>query len=94
MKRYYFDIRDGGQFIRDDEGVELAHNEAAREEATAALSEMARAWARSRPDHRMAVEVRDDHGPVLQASFSFAVKPSSDLKAFGRNRNKKLDPDC
>ncbi|WP_404655373.1 DUF6894 family protein [Bradyrhizobium sp. USDA 336] len=22
-KRYYSDIRDGGQFIRDDEGVEL-----------------------------------------------------------------------
>ncbi|XSC42443.1 DUF6894 family protein [Bradyrhizobium sp. RDT10] len=23
MKRYYFDIRDGSQFIRDDEGAEL-----------------------------------------------------------------------
>ncbi|WP_271610951.1 DUF6894 family protein [Bradyrhizobium sp. CCBAU 21360] len=85
MNKYYFDIRDGGQFIRDDEGVELAHSEAARQEATITLSEMARTWGSSRPHHRMAVEVRDDHGPILQVSFSFAVKPSSDLKGIGRN---------
>ncbi|MGL3104969.1 DUF6894 family protein [Bradyrhizobium sp. BR 1432] len=65
MKRYYFDIRDGSQFIRDDEGVELPDIESARQEATAALSEITREWASSRPQHRMAVEVRDDCGTNL-----------------------------
>ncbi|WP_430648613.1 DUF6894 family protein [Bradyrhizobium manausense] len=71
MKRYYFDIRDGGQFIRDDEGVELPDIESARQEATAALSEISRECGRGGPQHRMAVEVRDDRGPVLEATFSF-----------------------
>ncbi|MDA9391785.1 hypothetical protein WN73_14355 [Bradyrhizobium sp. CCBAU 45394] len=93
MRRYYFDIRDGSQFIRDDEGVELPHVEAAREEATTALSEMAREWVRNRPHHRMAVEVRDDHGPILQASFSFAMKPSRASKAFAGDGNAIVDAD-
>ncbi|WP_430516741.1 DUF6894 family protein [Bradyrhizobium yuanmingense] len=42
------------------------HIKAAREEATTTLSGLAREWARSRPHHCMPVEVRDDHGPVLQ----------------------------
>ncbi|KRR02058.1 DUF6894 family protein [Bradyrhizobium valentinum] len=75
MKRYYFDIRDGSQFIRDDEGAELPNIDSAREEATTALSEMAREWVRGRPQHRISVEVRDDHGPILEASFSFVMKP-------------------
>ncbi|UVO35750.1 hypothetical protein KUL72_31000 [Bradyrhizobium arachidis] len=75
MKKYYFDIRDGSQFIRDDEGLELPNIESARQEATTALSEMAREWGRGRPQHHMAVEVRDDHGPILDASFSFLMKP-------------------
>ncbi|SFN96999.1 hypothetical protein SAMN05216573_13513 [Bradyrhizobium sp. Rc3b] len=93
MKRYYFDIQHGSQFIRDDEGVELPHSDAAREEATAALAEMASGWARNRPHHHIAIKVRDDHGPILQASASFVLKPSCDLKASGWHRNEILDAD-
>ncbi|MDA9393079.1 hypothetical protein WN73_21405 [Bradyrhizobium sp. CCBAU 45394] len=86
MKRYYFDIRDGNQFIRDDEGLELPDIESARQEATAALSEIAREWGRGRPQHRMAVEVRDDRGPILEARFSFVIE-QSDATGLGQDRN-------
>lgn len=75
MKKYYFDIRDGSQFIRDDEGAELPNIESARQEATTTLSEIARECVNGRRQYRMAVEVRDDHGPILEASLSFAMKP-------------------
>ncbi|WP_024510681.1 hypothetical protein [Bradyrhizobium sp. ARR65] len=74
MKKYYFDIRDGSQFISDDEGVVLPNIESARQEATSTLSEITRDWVRGRPQHHMAVEVRDDHGPILDASVSFVLK--------------------
>ncbi|WP_439373023.1 DUF6894 family protein [Bradyrhizobium sp. DASA03120] len=92
MKRYYFDIRDGSQFIRDDEGVELADIESARQEATAALSEITREWGRGRPRHQMAVEVRDDRGPILEARFSFVIE-EHDVIALGWNRNAISDAD-
>jgi hypothetical protein len=37
MTRYYFDTRDGAEFIRDELGIELDGIEAARDEASAAL---------------------------------------------------------
>ncbi|MEK9285440.1 MULTISPECIES: hypothetical protein [unclassified Bradyrhizobium] len=74
MKKYYFDIRHGSQFIRDDEGVEFPNAESVRQEATTTLSEIARECVRGGPQHRIAVEVRDDHGPILEASVSFTVK--------------------
>lgn len=92
MKRYYFDIRDGSQFIRDDEGVELANIESARQEATAALSEISREWSRGRPQHCMAVEVRDDRGPILEARFSFVIE-QRDVIGLGWDRNAILDAD-
>ncbi|MCK1515092.1 hypothetical protein IVB22_21500 [Bradyrhizobium sp. 190] len=95
MKRYYFDVRDGSQFIHDDEGVELPNIESARQEATTALSEMAREWVRGGPQHRMAVEVRDDHGPILEASLGFVMKDETarDVKAIDWDRNAILDAD-
>lgn len=92
MKRYYFDIRDGSQFIRDDEGVELPDIESARQEATAALSEITREWGRGTPQHRMAIEVRDDRGPILAARFSFLIE-QRDVIALGWNRNSISDAD-
>ncbi|MDA9481366.1 hypothetical protein XI07_04905 [Bradyrhizobium sp. CCBAU 11445] len=90
MKKYYFDIRHSSRFIHDDEGVELPNIEAARQEATTALSEIARECVRGRSRHRMAVEVRDDHGHVLEASVTFVMK-LRDVKAIDRNRNASLD---
>jgi hypothetical protein len=39
---YYFDTRDGSEFIRDDEGLELAGSEAVRLEATRGLADGAK----------------------------------------------------
>ena len=42
MPRYYFDVRDGGKFTEDSEGIVLAGIEAAGEEAARGLADLAR----------------------------------------------------
>jgi hypothetical protein len=42
MPLYYFDSRDGQSFIEDDEGLEFVDLETARDQATAALADLAR----------------------------------------------------
>ncbi|MCK1592260.1 hypothetical protein [Bradyrhizobium sp. 169] len=74
MKKYYFDIRHGSQFIRDDEGVEFPNAESVRRQAITTLSEIARECVTGRPQHRIAVEVRDEYGPILEANISFTMK--------------------
>jgi hypothetical protein len=75
--RYYFDLRDGDEIITDDEGLELNGIERVQEEAACSLADMAKDAARShRMDgagQRMAIEVRDRTGPVLQVKFTFEV---------------------
>ncbi|WP_456620221.1 DUF6894 family protein [Bradyrhizobium sp. P5_C12] len=76
MKRYYFDIREGDEIIPDEEGLELSTIEKVQEEAARSLADMARDAVRKRVDggsHGMAIEVRDDSGPVLQVKFTFEV---------------------
>jgi hypothetical protein len=76
VARYYFDLREGDEVTRDEEGVNLPNLESVQEEAARALSEMARETVRQRPngtEYRMSIEVRDDNGPVLQARFTFEV---------------------
>ncbi|MCK1518343.1 hypothetical protein IVB22_38860 [Bradyrhizobium sp. 190] len=76
MKRYYFDLRKGDDIAPDDEGMELATIEAVQEEAARALADMARDAVRKHTDgagHHMAIDVRDDDGPVLQVKFTFAI---------------------
>jgi hypothetical protein len=77
-KRYFFDIRDGDKIAIDEEGMVLPHIQAAQEEAARSLAGIAhdavRGSASQGIGHRMAIEVRDDAGPVLQATFTFAVE--------------------
>jgi hypothetical protein len=77
MRRYFFDFRDGGEVVFDEEGLALPHVEAVVEEAARALGDMARAeiprTGNGSPRH-MAIEVRDVDGPVLHAKFSFEMK--------------------
>ena len=76
MPRYYFDIRQGDDFAPDDEGLELSSLQAVQEEAARSLADMARDAVRNKFDgagHRMAIEVRDDNGPVLQVKFTFEI---------------------
>jgi hypothetical protein len=76
-KRYYFDLREGDDVAPDEEGMELTTLEAVQAEAARALADMARDAVRKEPNgaaHHLAIDVRDDDGPVLQVKFTFAVE--------------------
>ncbi|TAI62687.1 DUF6894 family protein [Bradyrhizobium sp. 31Argb] len=82
MPRYYFDVRNDETIALDEEGLELLDIEAVQEEAARAFADMARdavnQSAVSTLAQRMAIEVRDNAGPVLQVSFTFAVDRPKD----------------
>jgi hypothetical protein len=78
MPRYFFDLRDGDDLAVDEEGLELRSIQAVQEEAARSLADMARDEVRRHAGdpnkrHRMAIEVRDDNGPVLQVKFAFEI---------------------
>jgi hypothetical protein len=76
MSRYYFDMRQGDEIAPDEEGLELPTIESVQEEAARSLADMARDAVQSHCDgtkRPMAIEVRNDSGPVLQARFTFEV---------------------
>jgi hypothetical protein len=60
MPRYYFDTRDGSEFVRDDIGIELDGVEAARDEATRGLADFARDALPGSVRRELAVECRDE----------------------------------
>jgi hypothetical protein len=74
MKRYFFDIRDGDQLAVDDEGLELPDVEAAKEEAARALADIARDEVSGRLINYVAIEVRDENRPILEASLRWKIK--------------------
>ena len=75
MRRYYFDVREGDELHSDEEGRDLSSFEAAQEEATMSLAELALdAMGKRGADHRMSIEVRDDRGPVLKVNCTFEIK--------------------
>ena len=73
MRQYYFDIRDGANLIPDDEGIELPDIHSAGQEAVKTLADIVKDNTRLGGlgdfGQRVTVEVRDDDGPVLQASL-------------------------
>lgn len=77
MSRYFFDLRDGDELTPDEQGLELPSFHAAQEEAARSLADMAKQAVESRridgSGGLLAVEVRDENGPVLQARFTVDV---------------------
>lgn len=71
MPLYFFDTRDNEVFIEDDVGVELADLEAVKAQAAMSLAELARDVLPESSKRDMAVEVRDESQPVLQAKLRF-----------------------
>jgi hypothetical protein len=72
--RYYFDIRDEKDFARDDIGVDLRDDRAARLQATMALTEMARDYLPTNGDHRdMMIEVRTSNGPRFDVGLDYSL---------------------
>jgi hypothetical protein len=59
MPHFYFDTRDGADFIRDEIGLELDGIEAAQDEATRGLADFAKDAIPGSLRRELAVEVRD-----------------------------------
>lgn len=62
MPLYYFDTDDGTKLYRDDIGTELADDQAARDEGTRALAEMARDYIpkTDKPQKNISMWVRNE----------------------------------
>jgi len=69
MTRYFFDIRDGDEFVPDEEGMELPHVEAAQVEAAPPLADIVLNKSNSQPFALMSVQVRANDAPVVEAKF-------------------------
>jgi hypothetical protein len=75
MAKYYFDLCDDGAVAVDKEGMELSSLAAVQAEAAQALADFLREAAHEPQQNgsalRMAVEVRDNKGPVLRVGYIF-----------------------
>lgn len=71
MALYFFDTRDNDDFIDDDVGLDFPDLEVVKVEAAKGLSELARDVVPGSLKRELAVEVRDELGPVLRARMIF-----------------------
>ena len=71
MPLFFFDTRDNDHFIEDDDGLVFADLEAVRVEAARALADLAREVIHRSLKRELAVEVRDELGPVLKTNLVF-----------------------
>lgn len=73
MKRYYFDARDAQGHTTDEEGFELPDLAAVQWEAVLSLVDQSRGAAKQSAGllNDLAIDVRDDAGPVMQVTFTF-----------------------
>jgi hypothetical protein len=75
MTLFFFDLRSADTFSQDEEGTELPDAEAAHRMALGALSDAARdAVIECLTDQLLAVEVRDEIGPVLEVTAFFSSR--------------------
>jgi hypothetical protein len=75
MPLYYFDVRDGEDLTSDDTGAQLATIDAAGDEATRALVEIAKDLLPGKDQRDLTIEVRGETGDhLLRASFRFEIQ--------------------
>ena len=74
MVRYFFDMRDNESFYPDDVGLELPSMDAVKAEASKAMGEIAKDALPGSEVRILAIEVRDDHGPVLRLVLRFEIE--------------------
>jgi hypothetical protein len=78
MAVYYFDLRVLDDVSTDEEGTELSSIGDVRDEAAYALADLLKAQTGATDGNPfaqyLAVEVRDNVGPLLEATFSFETK--------------------
>jgi hypothetical protein len=75
MRRFFFDLKyDGERPTDDEEGMIMPDLESAQVEATRALTDLSKEMVlRGKVTHSLAVIIRDDSGPVLQATLNFEM---------------------
>jgi len=75
MALYFFDLRDDAEFVVDEDGTELRDMRAVQDETALTLSGLA--WDAMRSEgvmgQQMIIEVRDAHGPVMEARLAFEI---------------------
>lgn len=76
MHHYYFDLRDGDALLVDEDGLDLENIDDVQDEAARALAGLAGDAVRNfvgAQRLRMAIEVRDHLGSVMQVRLVFEV---------------------
>jgi hypothetical protein len=75
MTQFFFDLRSVDTFSQDEEGIELPDAAAAHRMALGALCDAAHdAVIEGSTDQLLAVEVRDEIGPVLEVTAFFSSR--------------------
>jgi len=77
MPRYYLDIREGGGFAEDEDGIELEDIAQAQIEAAALFADISKEFATNNSSslgHVLSIEVRDSSGPVFEVAFRFVAR--------------------
>jgi hypothetical protein len=74
MPRYYFDIRDNQDFVADEIGIEFETFDEVKEEAAVAVTDVAKDVLPGSEVRNLAIEVRDEIGPVLIVKLRFEIQ--------------------
>ena len=74
MAKYYFDLREDGQFMADDEGQDFPDLDAAEHEAAQVAAEISRNKLPKGEAREIVIELRNEHGQrVLTATVALAI---------------------
>jgi hypothetical protein len=74
MVRYFFDVRDNDSFYPDDVGVELPSIDTVKAQAGRTMGEIAKDVLPGSEVRTLAIEVRDDLGPILRVALRFEIE--------------------
>ena len=74
MVRYFFDVRDNESFYPDDTGVELPSIDIVKAQASRTMGEIAKDVLPGAEVRTLAIEVRDDRGPILRVALRFEIE--------------------
>jgi len=92
MPRFYFDIREDGTSIEDEEGIDLADVNAAQKEAVKSVAEIGHAVLPETGLRSVSIDVRDRNGDhVLSATLTLDVTHAGDHSQDGKGRGRSGD---
>ncbi|UPK31132.1 DUF6894 family protein [Bradyrhizobium sp. 195] len=74
MPHYFFDTRDNNIFVPDDIGAQFATIDEVKHEASRAMADFAKDVLPGSVLRTLAIEVRDDFGPVLRVVLIFEIE--------------------